>query len=162
MKKRPIRRPDDLRWHVYPLASDDLHFDCSAFVFIDTNALLSELRAFEAALPPDTAPAHRTPTYAEMFGIATRIGAAFPGPEPESPEVLKSTLALLPLSETALLARRLRQLNRAIEIASNAWGRDHEPSRTFAVPPVWRLRWESLLGGRLLLAYVASVKVDEI
>ena len=157
--KRGHKWPE-FRHPLIPMTSDVLE-DNAPYVFMDIDDLEAELHVIEAALP--SYPMHRAKapsrSQAMLMAMAFQRATAF-GVAPTVDE-LTERLAHLQPRTMALLRARLPVLATYLRSACEIWGRDYEPSRTFAVNHRWDRRWASLLSGGLFVAFVGFLEIDQ-
>lgn len=134
--------------------------DDEPFVFLDVDDLEVERRVLQAALPHPRG--YRTAAFPCDRAMANAIEVARLAPfgEPPAPDALTRRLAPLSRSGSEALHLRLDQLGRAIHHARHFHGRDYDPTRAVAVNPRWDRRWEALLSGALLMAYLGFLSVE--
>lgn len=153
--------PAEYRQHLKPMQAKELHETDAAFIFMDADLLEAERQAIEAALPASVGPYRQAPSQDESIDLAIGFSGLFQhGAEPQ-PDELRCALEILPWSKIEVLRTRLIQIRLAIRHARHYRGRDFDPTRVFAVPAVWRLRWESVISGDLLPAYVVHLDVGQ-
>lgn len=134
--------------------------DDEPFVFLDMDDLEAERRVLQAALPhPHGHPAATLPRDSAMAN-AIVVARLAPFGDPPTPNALTRRLAPLSRSASEALHLRLDQLDRAIHHARHFHGRDYDPTRVVAVNPRWDRRWEALLSGALLVAYLGFLSVE--
>ncbi len=161
-KTKHPARPPSLRTHIDPLDAETLHEFEPTYVFMSGEEIAEECRAILDALPPLPpyfAYLHRNEPLDTWLSLALRFQALFRGGSEPSADTLQRALAPLPRSEKHLLACRLHQIIRAVQVSVLCHGTDWNPTNTFAVPPMWKKRFETLIGGMLCPAFVVFVDV---
>jgi len=153
--------PKEFQQHLTPMPANVLHEFDPAFIFMDADPLEAERQAIVDALPKPAWPSLKTISEDEANVVSNRFSALFQSGDVPSPVELSCALALLSPSNIELVQVRMVQIRRAIWHARHYQGRDFDRTRVFAVPPVWRRRWESLIAGNLRPAYVAHLGVGQ-
>lgn len=134
--------------------------DDEPYIFMDADDLEAERQVLLAALPHrplgplPTVSLEAATRNAWQLARLARFGA------PPTPDALTRALARLPVSQSQELRARLEQVGRALGHARRFHGRDYDSTRAVAVNPRWDRRWDALLGGSLLMAFLGWVPVD--
>lgn len=154
--------PEEFMVHLKPLKAQEIHVHSPQFIFMDAEMLEAELTTIEEALPPYLGFPRLATRGVDTQELATKL---FYGMlpflfAPPAAAELKPYLALLPEEEYEALRERLKWVRHWIRQATWYQGQDWEPTRTFAVPPDWRSRWDMLISGELLLAYVQALRIE--
>lgn len=151
--------PASFRRHLHAQDASTWRAD-EPYIFMDVSDLEAERQVLLAALPHH--PRGHAPT--SSLGAAARDAALLTGlarfGEPPTSAELTGALETLPPSRSRALHARLEQLGRAIRDARRWHGRDYDPSRLAAVNPRWDRRWDALLGGVLVMAWLGPVPVE--
>ena len=152
--------PREFRQYLIPMDAGFFGDFDNAFIFISGAVLQNERIAIESALPHGTASAN--PSKREAFELAMRFAEIAPFSKPPGEDdALPARLALLQPREIRVLRWRLHQVESAVWHALQYRGRDFESTEMFAVNPIWYRRWEELIGGQLLPAYIGNLSIDK-
>lgn len=154
------RLPAEFRTHLHPEPVEVLE-QSAPYIFMTTDQLQGELQALADALPYPSGPYEPKPSLQEAVALGWELTRLSPFGQPPTVDELSATLAVAPSSQSRSLHRRLMQVERAIRHAQHLHGRDFEPTSVFAVNPRWDRRWDALVGGELLPAYIACAAVDQ-
>lgn len=142
-----------------PVSSAFLHESNDAFVFMNATHLENELAIFLAALPIEPSGRIEHLSRKSLFEVSIFVDA-LPFVMPPNVGELKGALSPLEDSQTRLLQCRLYQIKKAILSATFLEGKDFARTEVFAVSPVWRKRWDQLICGNLLPAYIGYIDID--
>lgn len=160
--KRRENLPKEFSQHLQPMAADVFDDLGPCFTIMTASALEAELQAILEALPDRAGTmGPRAVSAQEGWDLAMAFEEACPAVQPCTPGQMRETLALLPPSKISTLAVRLEEIRRKIRFATLCQGRDFDPTDTLLVPALWRSRWEMLLQGTLLPAWIAHLTIGE-
>lgn len=163
MTKRREKLPKEFWQHLIPMDASLLNDEGPQFIFMTASQLEAERQSIAKAFP---APAGHAslyrPTAEQGFRLAALFDQLLPFAEPPPLDALAECAGLLQRSQSAQIGYRLDQIRRLIWHAERFQGRDFDPTDTFAVSPLWRRRWEMLLSGILLPAYIGHLSVHEM
>ena len=146
----------EFRTKLKPLPADSL-LDDGPYIFMDIDHLEEERLAILETLPhPSGNPIYPSKEEAMAIGFEFSRVARFSERPPAT--ALRQSLSLLDATQSGRVFYRLAQIGTTIRSAREIWGRDYEPSRTFAVSHRWDRRWEALLCGGIYLAFVGILE----
>lgn len=154
--------PKEFRQQLKPLTAEVLHEDETTFIFMDADILEGERIALCEALPANASWPVEVPTRSSPIALGSHFAGVFENRPHATSDDLRAGLALLSHPEIQALQARFAQIHSAIWHVRHYHGRDFEPTRVFAVSPVWRRRWETLIGGILYPAYIAVLDVNRV
>ena len=109
------------------------------------------------ALPPSFGNP-RYPSQEEAMALGYEFSRVARFAERPPAAALRQSLSLLDAMQSERVLYRLKEIGTTIRSACEIWGRDYDPSRTFAVNHRWGRRWETLLCGGVFLAYIGMVE----
>tara|TARA_R110002050_G_scaffold269917_1_gene412454 strand:+ start:64387 stop:64851 length:465 start_codon:yes stop_codon:yes gene_type:complete len=142
-----------------PVSSAFLHESNDAFIFMNAMHLENELAIFLAALPFEQNRMVEQLSRESLLEVSVFVDA-LPFVMPPNVGELKGALSQLEDSQIRLLQSRLYQIKKAILSAKFHEGKDFARTDVFALSPVWRKRWDQLICGNLLPAYIGYIDID--